>query len=92
MTMSKVNIFQLKKQLDRIHELILGAQEDTFYEPLEHIKDEDKGERVFRYKGVYYTKDNIKILHDAIVRNEGYENQLKAFREMTTNLSRNKEL
>ena len=92
--MSKTTItnYEIKKQLEKMHALLIANQEDTFYEPLDYIQDPDKGERVFKYKGVYYTSDNIKHLYDAVISNTKYDKQLKAFREMTTNLSRNIEL
>ena len=92
MSKTRISNFLIKKQLDKIHDLLMANQEDTFYEPLDYIQDPDKGERVYKYKGVYYNTNNIKHLYNAVINHTKYDKQLKAFREMVTDLSRNIEL
>lgn len=92
--MSKATItnFQLKKQLDKIQDFIMDSQIDSFYDPLDYIKTEDKGERVYKFKGVYYREKDLSNLHKAVQLHSNYSKQLNAFKKLCAVLGRNTEL
>lgn len=84
--------YNLKKQLDQIQEFIMGSLPESFYDPLEWIQTEDKGERVYKFKGVYYRKKDLISLHKAVQLHSNYSRQPDAFKKLCAKLGRNTEL
>jgi hypothetical protein len=90
MAKTYITNFELKKQLDKLYGLVAAIQPTNFYEPLLHIQTEDKGDRIYKYKGVYYKTD--ANLYKAVKYTTNYDKEIKAFRTLLTDLSRNEEL
>jgi hypothetical protein len=90
MPKTKINIYHVKNQLDRIESFLIESAPKNFYDPLIHIQTEDKGERVYKFNGVYYR--DAANLFVAVTNQTNYPNKISAFRNLLADYSRIEEL
>lgn len=83
------NYWKLIQRFDKLEGRVMAEfQEDYFYNfrPIDYSEYITQPlanfEKLWKYDGVYYDRNNTKNLFDLVVKKEGYSKQLPAFRVM----------